>query len=227
MQSLRRAFVLLSLSVALCGCASKAEDEPIWVGCVATFSGPDKAAGDHLKQGVELAVDDAVESARGRPSSRRRDHGRPRPGRNGPGRGGAVAGRESCHRVDRRGGPRPRLYSRPHGAVPMARRPSCRPSTPGRLRETPSSAWACGLVGAARSLPAMHRVEARVGQPHPYVAPPYSRMAATPSPSNWRPPSSRIGRATRGRRFVRRRFAPTRSCRNRWCACRRRSLMLC
>ena len=59
MQSLLRSLAVLSLA-AFCGCAPKGEDEPAWVGCVAAFSGPDKAAGARLKQGVGLAVDDAV-----------------------------------------------------------------------------------------------------------------------------------------------------------------------
>lgn len=60
MKPLRRTAALLVLSILLCGCGPKAEEEPVWVGLVASFSGPDRTAGLQVKQGVELAVDDAV-----------------------------------------------------------------------------------------------------------------------------------------------------------------------
>ena len=61
MKPLRRTAALLALSVLLCGCGPKAEEEPVWVGLVASFSGPDKTAGLQVKQGIGLAVDDAVD----------------------------------------------------------------------------------------------------------------------------------------------------------------------
>jgi len=60
MKPLRRTAALLVLSIILCGCGPRAEEEPVWVGLVASLSGPDKSAGLQVRQGAELAVDDAV-----------------------------------------------------------------------------------------------------------------------------------------------------------------------
>jgi branched-chain amino acid transport system substrate-binding protein len=48
-------FVLLILS----GCKPRAENEPIWIGHVASFSGPDKRIGEHARQAILLAVEEA------------------------------------------------------------------------------------------------------------------------------------------------------------------------
>ena len=60
MKPLRRTAAFLVLSSLLCGCGPRAEEEPVWVGLVASFGGPDKSAGLQIKQGTGLAVDDAV-----------------------------------------------------------------------------------------------------------------------------------------------------------------------
>lgn len=60
MKPLRRTAAFLILSILLCGCGPRAEEEPVWVGLVASFSGPDKSGGLQVKQGTGLAVDDAV-----------------------------------------------------------------------------------------------------------------------------------------------------------------------
>ena len=48
-------FILL----ALCGCKPKAEPGPILIGHVAPFSGPDKRIGEHARQAIVLAVEEA------------------------------------------------------------------------------------------------------------------------------------------------------------------------
>jgi branched-chain amino acid transport system substrate-binding protein len=54
-----RLFVVLLAVIAVAGCSGKGATEPIWIGHVATISGPDKAAGEHAKQGIQFAVEDA------------------------------------------------------------------------------------------------------------------------------------------------------------------------
>ncbi len=56
---LRRTFASLIISILLCGCGPKAEEEPVWIGCIASFSGGDQAPGVAVKQGVALAMDDS------------------------------------------------------------------------------------------------------------------------------------------------------------------------
>ncbi len=57
--SLRRTFAVLFPAVLLCGCGPKAEEEPIWVGCLAG-SGGESSAAAAVRQGVALAVDDSA-----------------------------------------------------------------------------------------------------------------------------------------------------------------------
>jgi branched-chain amino acid transport system substrate-binding protein len=47
-------------SLALAGCSPRGTPDPILVGHLAPFSGPDKTLGEHAKQGVRLAVDEAA-----------------------------------------------------------------------------------------------------------------------------------------------------------------------
>src|SRR5437868_1911607 len=42
-----------------CGCTAKTEPEPILVGHVAPLSGADKSRGEHARQGIRLAVEEA------------------------------------------------------------------------------------------------------------------------------------------------------------------------
>lgn len=44
------------------GCSARGGGEPVWVGHVATFTGPDKAAGEQARQGIELAVREVNDS---------------------------------------------------------------------------------------------------------------------------------------------------------------------
>ena len=60
MRRLPRSFAVLFLPLLLCGCGPKTEEEPIWIGCVAAFSGGDPSPGAAVKQGVALAVDDSA-----------------------------------------------------------------------------------------------------------------------------------------------------------------------
>jgi branched-chain amino acid transport system substrate-binding protein len=41
------------------GCGQKSPAEPIWIGSVASLTGADKAAGEHARHGITLAVDEA------------------------------------------------------------------------------------------------------------------------------------------------------------------------
>jgi branched-chain amino acid transport system substrate-binding protein len=59
MMSARGPVLLLVPALALAGCTPKGTPDPIVVGHLAPLSGPDKAAGEQARQGVELAVDDA------------------------------------------------------------------------------------------------------------------------------------------------------------------------
>lgn len=47
------------LPIILAGCAQRTDPEPIMVGLVAPLKGPDKSVGDHARQGLLLAVEDA------------------------------------------------------------------------------------------------------------------------------------------------------------------------
>jgi branched-chain amino acid transport system substrate-binding protein len=50
--------VILALLLAACaGCSRGGSTEPLWLGHVAPMSGADKAAGDHARQGVRIAVE--------------------------------------------------------------------------------------------------------------------------------------------------------------------------
>jgi branched-chain amino acid transport system substrate-binding protein len=49
------------LPVFLAGCATRGEQEPIWLGQVVPLSGPDRLVGEHARQGVSLAVKEAHE----------------------------------------------------------------------------------------------------------------------------------------------------------------------
>src|SRR3569833_888691 len=51
----------LGTVVLLAGCLNRAETEPILVGQVAPFTGPDKYVGDHVTQGLTLAAREANE----------------------------------------------------------------------------------------------------------------------------------------------------------------------
>ena len=59
MRLLPTTLALSIFPILLCGCGPTAEEEPVWIGCVATFSGGDSSAGAAVKQGVTLAVDDS------------------------------------------------------------------------------------------------------------------------------------------------------------------------
>lgn len=60
MRPFRPTLGLLILPLLLCGCGPTTEDEPLYIGCVGSFSGADRSAGLRLKQGIELAVDDSA-----------------------------------------------------------------------------------------------------------------------------------------------------------------------
>lgn len=47
------------LLTAVAGCGSRAVPEPVWVGHLAPLSGPNRTAGEHARQGVQLAVAEA------------------------------------------------------------------------------------------------------------------------------------------------------------------------
>src|SRR6516162_7241350 len=49
----------IPLAFAVLGCSGKSTTEPIWIGHIATITGPDKAAGEHARQGIQLAVEEA------------------------------------------------------------------------------------------------------------------------------------------------------------------------
>ena len=51
--------LLLAVFVFACGCTAKNEPAPILVGHVAPLSGGDKARGEHGRQGIRLAVEEA------------------------------------------------------------------------------------------------------------------------------------------------------------------------
>src|SRR3954451_20585982 len=55
----QRSRALLLCCLLSAGCANREPPEPILVGQVAPFSGPDKYIGDHVTQGLTLAVEDA------------------------------------------------------------------------------------------------------------------------------------------------------------------------
>jgi branched-chain amino acid transport system substrate-binding protein len=59
MSASRWSLAALALS-AVAGCASRSAPEPIWVGHLAPLSGPDRALGEHARQGIQLAVDEAT-----------------------------------------------------------------------------------------------------------------------------------------------------------------------
>jgi branched-chain amino acid transport system substrate-binding protein len=59
MPSARRLVLVLAPALALAGCTPKGTPEPIVVGQLVPLSGPDRAAGEQAKQGVDLAVDEA------------------------------------------------------------------------------------------------------------------------------------------------------------------------
>lgn len=53
-------FLVICVSLGcLAGCSRKGEPEPILIGHVASLSGADKARGEHAKQGIALAVEEA------------------------------------------------------------------------------------------------------------------------------------------------------------------------
>jgi branched-chain amino acid transport system substrate-binding protein len=56
--------LVLVLLLANSGCGSKATPEPILVGQVVSLSGPDRMAGEHARQGVQLALDDPRDERR-------------------------------------------------------------------------------------------------------------------------------------------------------------------
>src|SRR5947209_4430434 len=54
----RHALVALMFSFLFCGCTPRPSTEPILIGHVAPFAGPDKALGEQAKQGIDLAVEE-------------------------------------------------------------------------------------------------------------------------------------------------------------------------
>ncbi len=58
MSALRSPLAWFALALLLAGCSRSAPGEPIVVGHVAPFSGPDKAIGEHAQRGILLAVDE-------------------------------------------------------------------------------------------------------------------------------------------------------------------------
>ncbi|HXG08586.1 MAG TPA: ABC transporter substrate-binding protein [Gemmataceae bacterium] len=58
MATIGRALVLLS-ALALAGCPQRNTPRVIWVGHVAPLSGPDRASGEHARQAILLAVEEA------------------------------------------------------------------------------------------------------------------------------------------------------------------------
>jgi len=56
--ALRNAFVWVFVLSVLAGCSRSSPSEPIVVGHVAPFSGPDKMVGEHARQGILLAVEE-------------------------------------------------------------------------------------------------------------------------------------------------------------------------
>ncbi len=58
MRAVGRTRVAVLLAV-LAGCGSRGVPEPVWIGQVAPLTGSDRAAGEHARQGVQLAVAEA------------------------------------------------------------------------------------------------------------------------------------------------------------------------
>jgi len=64
MQICRSSFLsIIIAALTLTGCASKSPPEPILIGHLAPFSGPDKALGAHAKQAIRLAVEEAIKDS--------------------------------------------------------------------------------------------------------------------------------------------------------------------
>jgi branched-chain amino acid transport system substrate-binding protein len=55
--------VLASLFLATMGCYRKGPTETLWLGHVAPMTGPEKSAGDHARQGIRIAVEEAIADA--------------------------------------------------------------------------------------------------------------------------------------------------------------------
>jgi branched-chain amino acid transport system substrate-binding protein len=58
------AAIVMAAVLLWTGCSSKAEKEPILVGHIAPFSGPQKMLGEHARQGIILAVEDCNQDDR-------------------------------------------------------------------------------------------------------------------------------------------------------------------
>jgi branched-chain amino acid transport system substrate-binding protein len=54
-----RKICVVGLLAVLAGCGPRGSPEPVWIGQVAPLTGPDRAAGEHARQGVQLAVTEA------------------------------------------------------------------------------------------------------------------------------------------------------------------------
>ncbi len=65
MSAVRRALLLGMSALFLAGCSPRAAPEPVWVGQVAPLSGPNRVAGEHARQGIDLAVDEANADGKG------------------------------------------------------------------------------------------------------------------------------------------------------------------
>jgi len=62
----RRHFLLAAPLAVLAGCSRKAAEEPLWVGHVVPLSGTERSAGEHAREGILLAVEEANEKKDGR-----------------------------------------------------------------------------------------------------------------------------------------------------------------
>ncbi|MFL5243570.1 MAG: ABC transporter substrate-binding protein [Gemmataceae bacterium] len=56
--------ITVGTALLLIGCSSKGEKEPVLVGHIAPFSGPQQTVGDHAKQGIILAVEECNQDDR-------------------------------------------------------------------------------------------------------------------------------------------------------------------